>query len=244
METDTIIFQCNDGDSIKIPLKYTDGISMVREMEPDVFPFEIPLLMYSSGPVSFLVDFAMELSTHGTFTIRQLDTHMDDRPRGGIIEDMTNEAVYSLSAKSLKEIGFPEWAYSCLSKLSTYEKCQVLELANFLRFNEMEAILIAAIGNDIYNLSDKVFTDTFQLKNTPTPETDKEILVIESWAFTSPSLPPGASLSRPSTIPLTDRTKEEYGENIPLMGADGSDDLSKGLLLLPVNLFRRVIECI
>lgn len=241
METDIIIFQCNDGDSIKIPLKYTDGISMVREMEPDVFPFEIPLPMYSSGPVSFLVDFAMELSTHGTFTILQPETRMDERPKG-FIDDAV--AFSSTHTSGLKEIGFPEWAFSCLNKLSTYEKCQVLELANFLRFSEMETILIAAIGNDIYNLPDKTFSDTFQLKTPISTEADKEILAAESWAFTSPSLPPGASLSRPSTIPLGDRTKEEYGKNIPLMGADGSDDLSKGLLLLPVNLFRRVIECI
>lgn len=224
-----INFLCNDGITICISLELTREMSMVQELEPDVFPFEVPLDSYSSGIVSKLVAFTREIVAKPEFTIR--------------LSQPTDEFV---EVPKMETIGFPTWAIEYLRGIDICEQCKLLDLANFLRFQKMETILIASIGNYICNLTDEVFQDTFHTLYPLTDDFAKEIMKIENDAVRTRShthtdvvVDVDVGTER---YTLSAHNKEHCRVNVPVQGPRADILLTKGMCLLSSNLFRQVVS--
>jgi hypothetical protein len=228
---ENIDFQCNDGITISIPLDLTREMSMVQELEPDVFPFEVPLDSYSSGIVSKLVAFTRKIVEKPEFTIR--------------LSQPTDEFV---EVPKMETIGFPTWVIEYLCGIDICEQCKLLDLANFLRFQKMETILSASIGNYICNLTDEVFQDTFHTLYPLTDDFAKEIMKIENDAVRTRShthtyadvdVDVDVGTER-YTLPAP--IKEQCRVNVPVQGPRADILLTKGMCLLSSNLFRQVVS--
>jgi hypothetical protein len=222
-----INFLCNDGITISIPLELTREMSMVQELEPDVFPFEVPLDSYSSGIVSKLLAFTREIVAKPDFMIR--------------LSQPTDEFV---EVPKMDTIGFPTWMIEYLRGIDICEQCKLLDLANFLRFQKMETILIASIGNYICNLTDEVFQDTFHTLYPLTDDFAKEIMKIENVAVrtrshTHTNVDVDTDTER-YTLPAS--IKEQCRMNVPVQGPRADILLTKGMCLLSSNLFRQVVS--
>lgn len=159
-------FDDSSDDNIVITGKQASMFHIIRELEPDYYPFEVPCSCYNKQAIKWFSRFSYNccfLKEPIVLNIEKL--HM----------------ILNKKSPTLLDIGYPSWAVEMFDELDIYTKCLYLEEASSLRFNAGIYSIAGAIAFYITQLSPDILSKTFNKSRNFTSVELKSLRYQASW---------------------------------------------------------------